>query len=383
MKPLVIVQMLPELKGGGVEEDAVETACYLARRGHVSVVVSGPGPMAGRLADCGAVHMELPVGEKGPRVLSSLLPLRRLFRRAHVVHLRSRVPAWAGVIAAKMMPARERPAVVTTFHGTYSVHAGSAVMARGDRVIVISDFIAEYARKNFGVPEEKMVHIPGGFDEERFDPEQVSEERQKKARERLGGHGDGAPLILLPGRITGWKGQRPFLRSLALLRDFSWTAACAGDLSENPGYAEELLALAAELGVEERVLFAGHMEDMPAAYRAADIVVSASTEPGAFGRVAVEGQAMGRPVVATALGGSLETVRDGRTGYLCRPDSPESMAAALARLLAEPEQREEMGRAAREFVNSRFTTRAMCERTEALYYELAGERAKTRKGGPR
>ena len=146
MKPLVILQLLPELRGGGVEEDAVETACFLARAGHVSVVVSGPGAMAGRLSDCGAIHVDLPVGEKGPRVLKSLLPLRRLFSRADVVHLRSRVPAWAGVVVSRTMGAGLRPALVTTFHGTYSVNAGSAVMARGDRVIAISDFIAESGR---------------------------------------------------------------------------------------------------------------------------------------------------------------------------------------------------------------------------------------------
>ncbi|MEW5735730.1 MAG: glycosyltransferase family 4 protein [Thermodesulfobacteriota bacterium] len=372
MKPLVIVQMLPELRGGGVEEDAVETACYLASRGHVSLIVSGPGPMVARVEGCGARHLSLPVGEKSPKVLASLPPLRKLFFSADVVHLRSRVPAWAGMAAARSIPREKRPAVVTTFHGTYSVHAGSAVMAKGDRVIAISEFIAGYAKDNFGVREDRLVRIPGGFDEGRFSAEKVSEARREDMRRKLGAAAGGPPLVLLPGRITGWKGHRLFLQSLSLIKDFAWVAACAGDLRENPGYAEELRNLAADLGMGDRVLFAGHVSDMPAAYLAADVVVSASTEPEAFGRVAVEAQAMGRPVAATALGGSLETVLSGRTGFLCRPGCPEAMAAALARLVTDAGLRKRMGFAGRDFVHAHFTTRAMCERTEALYRELAG-----------
>lgn len=375
-RPLTVIQMLPALHSGGVEEDTLEMAAFLAARGHRSIVVSGGGRLVKRLFEQGSIHIKLPVGEKGPALLKALVPLRRLLaeQRPDILHLRSRVPAWAGFAASKSLPARKRPVVVTTFHGTYSVHAGSAIMTKGDRVIAISGFIADHIRENYGVSGSRVALIPGGYDESRFSPNAVNPARASGLAARWGLMGNKAPVIMMPARLTGWKGHKYLLEALALIKQAWWIAVFVGDLAENPGFVKELKADIAEKGLADRVFFVGRADDMPAAYLLADLVVSASIEPEAFGRVCVEAMAMGRAVVATALGGSLETVVQGMTGWLVPHNSPPAFARALLEAVSDREKREAFGVAAAKRALTEFSAERMCNSTINLYYELLSEK---------
>ncbi len=296
------MQVLPDLESGGVERGTLEVGAFLSGEGHRSLVVSSGGRMVPRLVREGTRHVRLPVGEKGPGVLRAFSPLRDLIleEKVDILHLRSRVPAWLALAVVRTLPPWKRPRVVTTFHGFYSSKHFSSVMVRGERVIAISRFIADLVRRTYHPPGARIRVIHRGYDAAVFDPARVSPARVESLKRQWGLPPDPGPVILLVGRITRWKGQARFLDALAGIRDLPWTAVLAGDPAENPDFAAYLKFKAARLGLADRVLFPGLCEDVPAAFLASDLAVSASTRPEAFGRVSVEAQAMGRPVAATS-----------------------------------------------------------------------------------
>ncbi|VEN74845.1 Glycosyl transferase, group 1 [Candidatus Desulfarcum epimagneticum] len=371
---LTVVQTLPELESGGVERGTLEISRHLLQKGHRSIVVSGGGRLVSELEKSGGEHVTWPVGAKSPRAIPCVFALRSFLVRekVDVLHLRSRVPAWIGLTAVKTIPKSKRPALVTTFHGFYSVHRFSAVMTKGDKVIAISKTIADHIQKEYGVPGHRLTLIHRGFDEETFDPDRVSPDRIKAVKRKWGLEEDPGPVIILPGRLTRWKGQDVFIKSLARLDPgLAWRAVCVGDVRENPAWARTLEGLIRRHDLSGRVILGGHCADMPAALMAADIVVSASsTQPEAFGRVAVEAQAMARPIIATAHGGSLETVKDRETGRLVPPEDVGEMAGALSEVLSDRGLREAYGKNGQKRVRRLFTARIMCEKTLEVYHEV-------------
>jgi glycosyltransferase involved in cell wall biosynthesis len=371
--PITVAQMLPDLHSGGVERGTLELGDYLVRQGHRSIVISEGGPMVATLEKQGSRHIRLPVGGKNPITLTAVLPLRRLLLREKVdiLHLRSRVPAWVGYLAFKSLSPSIRPRLVTTFHGFYSINAYSAIMTRGEKIIAVSNTVATHIKTCYGVPDDRIHVIHRGFDEQLFTPGSVDTERINLLRDRWSLAGAPSPLIMLPGRITQWKGHDIFIRSLAAIKDLPWTAVCVGSFEGKETLMRELTLLIRSCGLEGRIRFVGHCADMPAAYLLSDIVVSASsTEPEAFGRVAIEAQAMGKPVVATAHGGSLETVLDGKTGWLVSPGDTKSMASALSEAVSTPDLRNRYGDAAMAWTRDRFTVEKMCQETLTLYETL-------------
>lgn len=373
----VVMQVLPALVTGGVERGTVDMAVALAEAGWKAIVVSEGGPMVRELTRAGAEHITLPVASKNPLVIrANALKLAELIA-AHgvdIVHARSRAPAWSAWIAAQATGAH----YVTTFHGTYNLgwfglkQKYNAVMTRGEKVIAISDFIAEHARRVYGLEAERIRVVHRGIDMTRFDPARVSPERiiQLAQKWRLP---DGYQVITLPGRLTRWKGQSVLIEALALLGRHDVRCLLVGSDQGRTGYREELVELIKRRGLTDVVHLADECNDMPAAYMLTDVVVSASTDPEAFGRVAVEGQAMGRPVIATAHGATDETVLPGRTGWLTAPGDPQALAQALDRFLAlSAEERGLMAQDAMDFVRAKFSKEAMCARTLDVYREVLG-----------
>lgn len=375
-RPIRVVQMLPGLEVGGVERGTLEMGAYLSHGGHVSIVISGGGRMVGQLVEEGSRHLSWRVGQKSPVCLGYIMPLRRLLvrERVDILHLRSRLPAWIGYAAWKSLPQHLRPRLVTTFHGFYSVNRYSAVMAKGEKVIAISRTVRSHIEDAYGIPSDRIVVIPRGFDENLFAPELVSAERMKSLRSRWALGDATGPVVMLPGRLTRLKGHDIFFKSLARLRQHKWTAVCVGDTGENPGYAAELRAMLSRLGLEGRAKLVGYCDDMPAALMLSDVVVSAThTEAEAFGRIAVEAQAMGKPVIASAQGGSLETVLHRKTGWLVTPGDHVDMADALAEAMANAELRSELGRNGRKWVKENFTVERTCRGTLDVYMRLLGQ----------
>ncbi|MFC1844702.1 glycosyltransferase family 4 protein [Thermodesulfobacteriota bacterium] len=371
---ITVVQMLPELEAGGVERGTLEVGKYLVQHGRRSIVISGGGRMVPQLESEGSEHVLWKVGKKSPLTLKYIPKLRKFLtqQKVDILHLRSRVPAWVGYLAWKSMPAHSRPRLVTTFHGFYSINKYSAVMARGEKVIAISKVIKNHILTTYKVPEDRIELIYRGFDETKFVSSKISQEDIQYLLKKWGlPDGNSLPVIMLPGRLTRLKGHDVFIKALKSIEDLDWLAVCVGDTEDNPGYCDELKELLIKLQLENRVRFVGHCDNMPAAFSLADIVVSAtSTRPEAFGRIAVEAQAMERPVIASSQGGSMETVLPGKTGWLVKPGDPESLAEALREGLTHPDMCKKYGGAGRAWVLDNFTTVKMCEKTIKVYRGL-------------
>lgn len=373
---LTVMQLLPELNSGGIERGTLELGRYLVHHGHTSIVVSGGGRLVAQLEQEGSRHLQMAIGSKSPLALGHIWPLRQEMkkRRVHILHLRSRMPAWIGYLALQSLPRKYRPLLVTTFHGFYSINSYSAIMTKGDGVIAISKDIQQHIAENYN--REKDVRlIFRGVDIESFDHTKVSRHRLDKLSQAWN-IDTGRPLLMLPGRLTRWKGQEIFLRSLLLVKNTNFQAVIVGDTEDNPSYTSELRNFIEQNNLADRVRLVGHCHDMPAAFLLADIVLStSSSQPEAFGRTTIEAMAMGKPVIATAHGGSLETVVPGLTGWLVQPADPDELARAIEEALAmKQEQLKESGENGRHRVAAHFTAEAMCEQTLAFYYELLGRR---------
>jgi glycosyltransferase involved in cell wall biosynthesis len=374
------MQVLPALETGGVERSAVDVAGALVQAGWVAIVVSRGGQMVREVERAGALHVTLPVHSKNPFVMRrNVDALVRLARQHNVdiIHARSRAPAWSGRAAATRLGIK----FVTTVHGAYS--AGNplkryynGIMARGDRVIANSHFTAAEVQRDYRVDPPRLVAIPRGVDVSRIDPAAVTQERMVRLTQAWA-LPDGVPVVMLPGRLTRWKGQHVLIDAVAKLaerhgRD-SLVCLLVGDDQGRTAYSEELARAIAQRGIAGTVRLVGHCRDMAAAYMLADVVVSASTDPEAFGRIAVEAQAMGRPVIATDHGGARETILPGETGWLVPPGNAAALADALEVALSlDAGQRATLAAAARANVLDKYTVEHMCAATLNVYAEVLG-----------
>jgi glycosyltransferase involved in cell wall biosynthesis len=364
---------VPSLVSGGAERGAVDLAGALVAAGWSSYVASSGGPMTREIARCGATHLTLPLASKNPLVMwRNAAALTRVLRRCgiDIVHARSRAPAWSAWNAARAAGRH----FVTTFHNAYDARGAwkrryNSIMARGERVIAISDFVADHVADVYDVGPDRLRTIPRGVDLEIFDPTRVGAERVVTlARQwRLP---DGLPVVMLPGRLTRWKGGLDFIAAIAALgrRDICCVLVGA---EQRRGFRRELEAAIAGSGLDAVFRIVEDCRDMAAAYMLADVVVSASSDPEGFGRIIVEAQAMGRPVIATDHGGARETVLPGVTGWLIPPRDPASLAAALGEALAlDAAARGALARDAVAHVAGHFSREAMCSRTIDVYEEL-------------
>ena len=371
--PPALLQVLPALRSGGVERGTLEIAEAQIAAGFRAIVASAGGEMVSALEALGAKHITLPLTAKSPFALwRNAAALTALVRAEGValIHARSRAPAWSALMAAR----RAGLPFVTTYHGAYNEgfpgkRFYNSVMARGDRVIAISHFIADLIRTRHGVEEARLRVIPRGVDPRRFDPGLVSIERLEKLRTAWS-LPEGRPIIMLPARVTRWKGQMVLVEAMARMPGDS-LALLVGDAEERPAFKAELLARIESLGLKDRVRLVGHANDMAAALMLANVVIHASTDAEAFGRTVIEAQAMARPVIASDLGAPRETVAEGVTGWRTPPGDAAALAEAIGKALAlPPAERAALGARARAAVLSGYTTAAMQAATIAVYREV-------------
>ena len=372
-KPTVL-QVLPALETGGVERSTVDVAAALVAAGWRALVASAGGAMERELRRSGAEHIALPLASKNPFVMRANRDrLEALIEAENVslVHARSRAPAWSALNAAR----RTARPFVTTFHGAYNFNNPlkryyNSVMARGDRVIANSHFTADHLARHYHPDPARVRVVPRGVDFEQFDPARVSNERiiQLSQRWRLP---DGAPVVLLPGRLTRWKGHRVLIEALGLLKRDDVRCLLVGNHQGRHGYHRELQRQINSHGLDQICHIVNHCDDMPAAYMLADVVVSASLDPEAFGRVAVEAQAMGRPTIATDHGAARETLIAGETGWLTPPGDAHALAAALNEAIdLDPHARAALAGRAMARARAKFSKDGMCAATLAVYNEL-------------
>lgn len=370
-----ILQVLPELNAGGVERTTIEIAQALSAAGHVPHVVCAGGRLEDELQAAGGILHQLEVGSKNPMSLrrntKALIDIIKT-HKIDIIHARSRAPAWPAKAAAK---ATKIP-FITTYHGIYNAKSGlkrryNAVMAKGDIVIANSYFTKEHILKEHNIEAANIVVIPRGVDMSLFDPALVPSEDITAIRQEW--DVGVSPVILLPGRLTRWKGQLVAIEALKLLEAKKGPGGKAilvllGDAQGRDDYVAEIKTKADALGVGERVILAGHSRSMPTALAAADVVVSASTDPEAFGRVMAEAQAMARLVVASDHGGSRETVIDAVGGYLVPPYDSQALADGIAKVFALSKPKyTARAKAARKRIGSEYSAAALKTATLAVY----------------
>lgn len=380
-----ILQVIPDLAAGGAERTTVEVAEALIAAGATALVVSRGGRLETELERAGGKLIAIPsIASKNPMtMLANANALAAIVRdrKVDLIHARSRAPAWSALWAAR----RTKKPFVTTYHGVYNARTVlkrlyNSIMARGDVVIANSEFTAGHVRAEHPSAAGRVTTIPRGVDIAAFSPDAVSPARQAELakawrRER----NPDTTLILLPARLTGWKGQKDAIYAAGLLSSRSiggWHMVFAGDSQGRGAYEAELKEQILQRDLQDRITIVGHCSDMPAAFALADIVIAPSREPEAFGRVAAEAGAMGRAVIGSDLGGQREVIVNGETGLLVQAGDANALAGAMADLLERGAAgRAVLGQAAMLRVREKFTTSALQRATLAVYDRLIGRTA--------
>ncbi len=370
-----LLQVVPRLETGGAEQTTLDIAAAVQAEGGRALVASMGGRMEG-----GLQHLKrMPVHSKNPLVMiGNAVRLAWLIRRHKVslVHVRSRAPAFSALWAAKATGAP----LIATYHGVYNARSAlkrwyNGVMTRGKVVIANSEYTRQHVIAQHGVDPDKVIAVPRGVDIHRFDPAAVALERLDALRQSWKLEPtDHRVKILLAGRLTRWKGQTLAIEAAGRLKaegENGFLLILAGDSQGRVNYLAELEAAVRAKGLEDNVRIVGHCADMPAAYLLADIAIAPSLDPEAFGRTAVEPQAMGRPVIAADHGATRETVAPGETGWLAKPGDAAAWTEALGQALAAgPERRAAMGEAAMQRVRRLYSVDVMAAATLKVYAEV-------------
>lgn len=373
-RPPVILQVLPALNAGGVEQGVIDLNAAIVRAGGRSIVVSSGGARAHEIARGGGTHMALPVHSKNPLVIAANISrLRKIIRdfNVDIVHACSRAPAWSAGRAVTATGAK----YVTSCHAAHSISGAlkrfyNSSIARGDLVIAVSHFLADYLERNYGTDPALIRVVHRGVALEKFHPNSVSPERLVNLS-RAFRIPEGAAVVMLPGRLSRIKGHMFLLDAIALLQRRDVFCLFVGSDHGNGGYRKELESYIESKGLGAQARIVTDCNDMPAAYMISTVVVAPSLVPEGFGRIAVEAQAMGRPVIATDHGGAKETIVRDETGWLVKPGDVNDLARALDEAMAlDARGRALLGTQAMAHVAAHFTNEQMCRGTLDVYAEL-------------
>ena len=378
---LKVLQVIPKLGYGGAETGCFDIAHYLPENNCESFIVTSGGELL-KFVDKKKVKIfKLPVQSKNPLLIfinSIILIGIILLNNISIVHARSRAPAWSCLIASKITGRK----FVTTFHGTYNFKTNlkkfyNSVMVRSDLIIAGSNFIFSHIKENYSMYlnyKKKFLVIFRGINVDYFDSSTTLEDDEKKLLKQWDIEKD-KKIILLPGRLTSWKGQEVFIEAVNLINiELGYEAFYTVILGSDQGrelYKKKLIRLSEKYRMSKQIRFIDHCKNMALAYKVSDIIVSASNEPEAFGRVSVEAQSMGKPIVASNIGGSNETVIDEKTGFLFESNNAKSLSKQILRVLNMDETSlKMMGIEARKNVTQRFNVEKMCFSTYSEYKRL-------------
>ena len=378
---LKVLQVIPKLGYGGAETGCFDIAHYLPENNCESFIVTSGGELL-KFVDKKKVKIfKLPVQSKNPLLIfinSIILIGIILLNNISIVHARSRAPAWSCLIASKITGRK----FVTTFHGTYNFKTNlkkfyNSVMVRSDLIIAGSNFIFSHIKENYSMYlnyKKKFLVIFRGINVDYFDSSTTLENDEKKLLKQWGIEKD-KKIILLPGRLTSWKGQEVFIEAVNLINiELGYEAFYTVILGSDQGrelYKKKLIRLSEQYRMSKQIRFIDHCKNMALAYKVSDIIVSASNEPEAFGRVSVEAQSMGKPIVASNIGGSNETIIDEKTGFLFESNNAKSLSKQILRVLNMDETSlKMMGIEARKNVTQRFNVEKMCFSTYSEYKRL-------------
>lgn len=332
IKQFAVMQVLPSLLSGGVERGTIEVAKALQKNEINNLVVSSGGPLVSELEKFHIPHIALNVNSKNPlTIIKNSYLLEDIIKeyKVKIVHARSRAPAWSAYLAAKRANAK----FITTFHGIYKVNNFlklhyNKIMTKGEVIIAVSNFVKEHIIKTYNTPESKIKVIHRGVDLDYFSMNNIEHNIRDKFREKYLSPTN-TPIILLPARMTEWKGHMVLIEALNKIKHLNFYCLIVGDLSKHPNFVKRVKELIYEYKIQSKVQIFGNENNMLGLYSIADIVLCPSIQPEAFGRVVIEGQAMEKLVIATNIGGVAETIKDKVTGFHIPPNDPEFLAQTI------------------------------------------------------
>ena len=378
---LKVLQVIPRLGYGGAETGCYDLAHYLHEQDCKSYIVTSGGELIKYIDKKKVKLIKLPVQSKNPLLIlinSIALTLLILFLNISIVHARSRAPAWSCYIATKIT----RRKFVTTFHGTYNFKNSikkfyNSIMVKSDVLIAGSNFIFSHISENYQKflnSKKKFLVIFRGINTEYFDSDTIKKKDIDKLKATWKIE-DNKKIILLPGRLTAWKGQEMFIEAINLFKqnnpELDFVAVILGDDQGRTVFRKKLERLVEQFNLTQNIKFVDNCNVMPVAYYISDVIVSSSIEPEAFGRVSVEAQAMKKPIIASNIGGSKETVIDNKTGLLFESGNPKSLCDKLNEIIKlDTLTLDLMGREGRKNVINRFNIEKMCLNTYSEYKKL-------------
>ena len=378
---LKVLQVIPKLGYGGAETGCYDIAHYLPENDCGSYIATSGGELLKFIDKKKVKIIKLPVHSKNPLIIFFnflILTFMILINNISIVHARSRAPAWSCLFAAKITGRK----FVTTFHGTYNFNSEikkfyNSVMVRSDLIIAGSNFIFSHIKENYTKyldAKKKLLVIFRGINVDYFDPTTKLDNDEKKLLNEWKIKKD-KKIILLPGRLTGWKGQEIFIEAVNLANiELGYEAFYAVILGSDQGrdlYKKKLLRLTEQYRLINQVKFIDHCKDMALAYKVSDIIVSASIEPEAFGRVSVEAQSMEKPIIASNIGGSNETVIDEKTGFLFKAGNAKSLSKKILKVLSMDEvSLKSIGKEGRKNIIQKFNVEKMCFSTYSEYKRI-------------
>ena len=378
---LKVLQVIPKLGYGGAETGCYDLAHYLHENNCTSFIATSGGDLIKFIDKKKVKLFRLPVHSKNPLIIifnTFALVFIILVNGISIVHARSRAPAWSCFLATKIT----RKKFVTTFHGTYNFNNSikkfyNSIMVRSNLIIAGSNFIFSHINKNYSKylgAKKKLLVIFRGINVDYFDPSTTTETQEKQLL--IDWQIDKSKkIILLPGRLTSWKGQVSFIEALSLVNkelgyDSFYGVILGSDQGRNV-YKKKITRLVEQHRLTNQLKFIEHCKNMPVAYKISDLIVSASIEPESFGRIAVEAQSMKKPILASDIGGSNETVENGKTGFLFEAGNPVSLSNKILEILKLDESTlKSMGNEGRKNIIKKFNVEKMCFSTYSEYKKL-------------
>ena len=376
-----VLQVIPKLGYGGAETGCYDIAHYLAENNCKSFIVTSGGELLKFINKKKVKVIRLPVNSKNPILIlinAIILVGIILFFNISIVHARSRAPAWSCLLATKLTGRK----FVTTFHGTYNFFGEikkiyNSVMVRSDLIIAGSNFIFTHIKDHYSKylnPKKKLLVIFRGINVDYFDSTTKLESEEKKLLQKWEINKE-KKIILVPGRLTSWKGHELLIEAINLVNvELGYEAFHVIILGSDQGrnlYKKKLIRLTEQYRLTNQIKFIDHCKDMALAYKVSDIVISPSIEPEAFGRVAVEAQSMEKLIIASNIGGSNETIIDEKSGFLFESGSPNSLSKKILKVITMDETSLKLlGQQGRKNVIKKFNVEKMCFSTYSEYKRL-------------
>ena len=376
-----ILQIIPSMEIGGAERTVLEITAFLKNTNYTSLVLTSGGKLIKDLEKLNIEVVRYPIDKKNPLlIIKNIIELKKLFieKNIDLIHVRSRAPAWSAIFAARSL----KIPIVTTWHGHVSNSSWfkkkyNSIMHKGNALIANSNYTAENINKIYKIDKDKIDIIPRGVNTEKFKASNFSDEEKIKIKKEWKVFDQNKIILLLPARLTRWKGHEVVIKAIGLLKneEFFKNIVClfAGNQKGSEKYIQNLKETIASLSLDDKIKLIGQVENMPLAYQVSNIILSPSIQPEPFGRIPIEAQASGKIIISSNAGAVKETIKSGQdsTGFKVKPNNSEELAHQIKLVIKmKDEDLQEIKKRAILNVKNNFSLETMCKKTLEVYNRL-------------